>query len=257
MEANSTVIRHWEDVVFENRNKDYGAYLLRKAYAQRLMTGLGITVVLLSVLLSMQNFRPKKQVTREVPIPLGTSFDPLPPPSIKPQTPRNTIRQPQIRARNTQIIVTTEEVEETEVAAITEFVTDEGSDTGGVGFIEGTSTISLELAVRPTLPEVFDHAEVMPAYEGGNEAMMKFIQKRIRYPRPAIRQEIEGTVYVRFIVRGDGSVTDVEVIKGIHPDCDKEAMRVIALLPSWKGGSHNGRPVSVRMVLPIRFNLHQ
>lgn len=257
MEANSTVIRHWEDVVFENRNKDYGAYSLRKAYAQRLMTGLGVTVVLISMLLSMQNLRSKKKVTKEVPIPMGPTFDPLPPPSIKPQPPRNPERQPQASSRTRQIVVTTEEVAETEVEAITDFVSDEGTDTGGVGPIEGAGTIPVEIPVPATLPDIFDHAEIMPAYEGGMEAMMKFIQKKIRYPRAAIRQEIEGTVFVRFVVRGDGSVTDVQVIRGVHPDCDKEAMRVISMLPSWKGGSHNGRPVAVRMVLPIKFNLHQ
>lgn len=257
MEANSTVTRHWEDVVFENRNKDYGAYRLRKAYAQRLMTGLGVTIVLVSILLSMLNFRSKSQSMKEVPVPFGAPVEPLPPPSIKPQPPRNPVQRPPVRSANTQVLVTTDEVEETEVEAITDFVSSEGDDTGGVGPIEGAGTIPIEVPAAVTLPEIFDHAEIMPAYEGGMEAMMKFIQKKIRYPRTAIRQEIEGTVFVRFVVSGDGSVTDVQVVRGIHPDCDKEAMRVISMLPSWKGGSHNGRPVSVRMVLPIKFNLHQ
>ena len=255
MEANSTTIRHWEDVVFENRNRDYGAYLLRKAYAQRLMTGLGVTVVLVAILLSMQNFGSKKQIVKEIPVPDGTSYDPLPPPSIKPR-PRDPVPQRQTRSTNTQILVTTNEVEETEVDAITEFLSADGDDTGSVGVMEGTGIIPVEIPVVVALPETVDHAEVMPTYEGGMEAMMKFIQKKIRYPRPAIRQQIEGTVFVRFVVRGDGSVTDVQVIRGIHPDCDKEAIRVISMLPSWKGGSHNGRPVGVRMVLPIKFNLH-
>ena len=255
MEANSTVIRHWEDVVFENRNRDYGAYILRKAYAHRLMTGLGVTVVLLSVLLSMQNFGTKRSVTREIPIPDKGSYDPLPPPSIKPK-PRIPVPQRPVRSRSAQILVTTDEVDEPELEAITDFVTDAGEDTGPAGSIDGTGTIPVEIPVPVPLPEILDRAEVMPAYEGGVEAMMKFIQKNVRYPRTAIRQQIEGTVFVRFVVRGDGSVADVQVIRGIHRDCDNEALRVISMLPSWKGGSHNGRPVSVRMVLPIKFNLH-
>jgi protein TonB len=87
--------------------------------------------------------------------------------------------------------------------------------------------------------------------------MMKFLQKKIRFPKSPQRQGISGTVFVRFIVNGDGSVSDVEVLKGVHPDYDKEAMRVISLLPSWKGGRHNGMPVRVRMVLPIKFNVQQ
>ena len=254
MEANSTIFRHWEDVVFENRNRAYGAYLLRRAYAQRLMTGLGVTVVLVATLLSMQNFGAKKLIIKEVPVPEGGAFDPLPPPSIKPR-PRNPLPRRQPTSTNTQILVTTEEVEETEVEAIADFVSGEGDEVGSAGSLEGAGVVPVEIPVVVTLPEIVDHAEIMPVYEGGMEAMMKFIQRKIRYPRDAINQEIEGTVFVRFIVRGDGSVTDVRVIRGIHPDCDEEAVRVISMLPSWRGGSHNGRPVGVRMVLPIKFNL--
>jgi periplasmic protein TonB len=60
---------------------------------------------------------------------------------------------------------------------------------------------------------------------------------------------------VRFIVNGDGSISDVEVVRGVHPDYDKEAVRVISMLPSWKGGRHHGQPARVRMVIPLKFSL--
>lgn len=85
--------------------------------------------------------------------------------------------------------------------------------------------------------------------------MMKFIQKKMRYPSIARQQEIQGTVFVSFVVNGDGTISDVVVIRGIHPDCDKEAIRVVSLLPGWMGGKHNGNPVAVKMVLPITFSL--
>lgn len=255
MEATSTAIRHWEDLVFENRNKDYGAYLLRKAYARRLMIGLGVTIVIVIVLLSIHDLQGDKEINPVVP-PLAEGYDISPPPSIeRPKPPRSTARHPRPARQNTQVLVTKDSVPETEVAQIADFVSPDGNETGGYGIPDGEGVIPVEVPVAPALPGFVDIAEVMPSYEGGLEAMMKFIQKKIRYPRAPIRQRIEGTVYVRFIVRGDGSVTDVSVIKGVHPDYDKEAVRVISLLPAWKGGSHNGRPVSVRMVLPIKFSL--
>jgi protein TonB len=66
---------------------------------------------------------------------------------------------------------------------------------------------------------------------------------------------IEGIVYVSFLILGDGTVTDVKVLRGIHTDCDKEAVRVISKLPGWSGGKQGGIPVSVRMVLPVKFKL--
>jgi protein TonB len=105
-------------------------------------------------------------------------------------------------------------------------------------------------------PQIVDIAQTMPSYEGGLEAMMKFIRKKIHYPRSARQLNSEGTVYVQFVVTGDGTVTDVRIMRGFHPDCDREAQRVVAMLPAWKGGSNNGRPVSVRMVLPIKFSLN-
>jgi protein TonB len=154
------------------------------------------------------------------------------------------------------VLVTTDEVIEEEfVEAVEDLFTGDEFVLGEVGDVEGIGT---EPAIEPEPvkePPFLDVAEVMPQYEGGLEAMMKFIQKKIRYPSGPKRQQIDGTVYVRFVVNGDGSVSNVEVIKGVHPDYDKEAMRVISLLPAWKGGSHNGRPVGVRMVLPIKFRL--
>jgi periplasmic protein TonB len=96
---------------------------------------------------------------------------------------------------------------------------------------------------------------VMPRYEGGLQAMTKFIQKRLKYPNSARQIGMEGTVFVRFVIDTDGAVKDVEVIKGIYGDCDREAARVIALLAEWKPGMHNHLPVSVRMVLPINFKI--
>lgn len=257
MGSNATVIRHWEDVVFENRNKLYGAYLLRRAYSSRLMYGLGITIAIVALILSFQgNQREESIVIARPSVPDGEIKLRQPPSFKRERPPERQIRRPERTTQDRTVLVTRDEViPEAEVEEIEAYIEDGDFGLGEIGAVEGEGTIPVIDPEPVVEPMVRDFAEVMPHYEGGIEAMMKFIQKRIRYPRPAVSQQIEGTVFVRFLVNGDGSVSNVEVIKGLHPDCDREAVRVISMLPSWKGGSHNGRPVSVRMVLPITFNL--
>lgn|GEM_PF-399759 len=102
-------------------------------------------------------------------------------------------------------------------------------------------------------PQIYTDVEVVPEFPGGPDAMAKFVRKHLTYPRVAIRQKIEGIVYVHFIVAPDGSISQVRTIKGISRECDLEAERVIALMPKWKPGQLYGENVFVRFVLPIHF----
>ncbi len=123
--------------------------------------------------------------------------------------------------------------------------------------IEGTELGKTE-GIIPAIvepPTFTDFAEVMPVYEGGLSAMIKFLRKNLHYPSSARMTGIEGSVYIRFVIDGQGAVTDVEVIKGINGALDKEAIRVVAIMPRWKPGRQHNLPVNVRMVLPIKFKL--
>ena len=258
MDANSTVFRHWDDVVFENRNKSYGAYLLRRAYANRLLVGLGVTVMFVMVVLSLHSMRKENSHRPLEEPPLVADGRVIHPPPIVEAKPKRVVTPPrQTQNSNTTVLVTRDEVEEEDpIEDRVEYTSGEDFGSGDLGTPEGLGNIALLPEPEAIeLPRVFDVAEVMPQYEGGLEAMMKFIQKKIRYPRAPRQIGIEGTVIVRFVVNGDGSISDVQVLRGVHPDYDKEAVRVISMLPSWRGGSHNGRPVAVRMVLPIKFSL--
>ena len=97
-------------------------------------------------------------------------------------------------------------------------------------------------------------AETPPQYPGGYEEMAKFIGKNMRYPRAAIKKKIHGTVYVQFIVGPDGSIGEISTIKGISKECDKEAERVVSLMPKWIPGHRDGKNMSVRFVLPMKFS---
>ncbi len=103
--------------------------------------------------------------------------------------------------------------------------------------------------------EIFTIVEEQPGPSGGMGAFYSFVGKEMKYPRTAQRMGIEGKVFVQFVVDKDGSLTDVKAVKGIGGGCDEEAVRVIKNSPKWKPGKQRGRPVKVKMILPITFKL--
>jgi TonB family protein len=96
---------------------------------------------------------------------------------------------------------------------------------------------------------------VQPEFPGGIEKMYVFIRKELRYPEAAKAQRKEGKVYVEFVIEEDGRIVDPKVIRGLDPDMDAEAMRIVRAMPDWIPGSLDGRPLRTRMVLPISFRL--
>ena len=103
--------------------------------------------------------------------------------------------------------------------------------------------------------EPFIVVENMPEFPGGDQALMEFLAKNIKYPRRAKNIGIEGRVYLKFIVDVDGSISDIQVIKGIGAGCDEEAVRVLNMLPKFSPGKQRGMAVKVQMQLPVNFKL--
>jgi protein TonB len=110
---------------------------------------------------------------------------------------------------------------------------------------------------EPKQEEILDIAEVQPEFPGGTEALMKFIQANIKYPELERELGIEGKVYVGFVVMTTGEITNVKIMRGIKdaPNLDKEAIRIVKLMPRWIPGMNNGQKVNVRTIVPIRFSL--
>jgi protein TonB len=104
-------------------------------------------------------------------------------------------------------------------------------------------------------PDFFLFVEEDPVPAGGMQSFYQYLSKNLNYPKKAIRNGTEGKVYIQFIVNTDGSLTDLKVLKGISPECDQEALRVLSNAPKWNPGKQRGRPVRVRMSMPIVFNL--
>lgn len=97
--------------------------------------------------------------------------------------------------------------------------------------------------------------EEVASFPGGSDALSTFLKENTKYPAEAIKQNIEGTVYVKFIINREGGITNIEVVRSVHPLLDEEAKRVVKSMPNWEPGKQRGVPILVSQTLPINFVL--
>jgi TonB family protein len=119
--------------------------------------------------------------------------------------------------------------------------------------INETLTTTEEPAASDEKP--LDKVEIMPEFEGGKMELYKFMGLNIKYPQSCKDEEIEGIVYTSFVVSKTGEVQNIKIVKGVHPDMDAEAMRVLSMMPKWTPGKQDGKTVSVAYNMPINFKL--
>jgi protein TonB len=258
MKTVETQVRSMDDLIFENRNHEYGAYAVRKAYAGSVNRATAVTLGLAAAITAWSFI--KREVAVEPPLPVPnhpTEFlDQL---TVIPELQQRTRPTQQIQRRGDLPPVATADPIET-VEPVEMVAYQAGTNTEGEGeFVDGPITEGVIAEVEPIAAVVEDkvwlHTEVAAQYKGGMEAMVRFISKNMKYPSIARRMNIEGTVYVSFIVGKAGEILETTVIKGIDAACDAEAIRVINLMKNWSPGLQGGSPVKVRMVLPITFKL--
>ena len=103
--------------------------------------------------------------------------------------------------------------------------------------------------------EIFMFVEETAEFPGGDAARIKYLRDHIKYPEMAKESNIQGTVYLKFVVEKDGSITHIQVLRGIGGGCDEEAVRVIKNMPKWKPAKQRGRPVRLWFSMPIKFTL--
>ena len=125
--------------------------------------------------------------------------------------------------------------------------------------ILGFTTLTTARAQNTDTPccKVFQVVEQMPQFPGGQAAMMKFIADSLRYPSVACENRIEGRVVVQFVVDCEGNILNPLVVWSVDPLLDKEAIRVVKLMPKWIPGKQNGKPVNVIGLVPVIFKLHE
>ncbi len=250
----------WEDIVFENRNKEYGAYIIRTLYSRNLITACGIMLLLIALGFSYPTiaawFKSDDVVVEEKKLTTVVALDQPPPISETPPPPPKVEIPPPVKTiKYVAPKVTKEEVVEEEIPTIEEIKKTEVS----TETVEGPTEVVFEEPVKEVAEvednQVYTFVEQNAEFPGGTEAMYKFINKNVKYPAQARRMGTEGKVFVGFVINKDGSIVDVGIVKGISAECDKEAMRVVQLMPPWKAGKQNGKAVRVKFILPINFKL--
>lgn len=114
----------------------------------------------------------------------------------------------------------------------------------------------IEVEPEPEEEEIFMVVEDAPEFPGGINALLEYLKKNIKYPAICRDNNIQGRVIVSFVVNKDGKIVDPEVVKGVNPSLDKEALRVISTMPNWKPGYQRGKPVRVKYSVPVNFRLN-
>lgn len=122
---------------------------------------------------------------------------------------------------------------------------------------EKFTAVLLDDSLKVDVDEICIVVDVEPSFPGGPEAMSSWLQSQITYPESAIENNEQGTVYIRFIIRKDGTISNIDVRKGVSVALDQEAIRVISLMPKWTPGKLNGEFVNSYFTLPIAFRLSE
>lgn len=268
--------QEWRDLIFEGKNKKYGAYYLRKTSNKRhirallILLGLVALVILLPFLIETV-----KPDASEIEVEVGTTElsdlnlkkDEIPEEKII-EAPK-IVPPPQLRAAIQFIppkaVDKSEIKEEVEIATTDEVI--ESKAVVGTQNVEGDlkkGEILDDLEKVVVAPpkekekeEIFKAAEQPPTFPGGQAELMKYLSSNLRYPPAAAEQGIEGRVVVQFVVSKTGAISGVKILQSLHPSCDKEAERLIKSMPNWIPGKQNGNPVNVYYTIPIRFKLEQ
>ncbi len=253
-----TAANNLDEIVFRGRNKEYGAYAMRKNYKKIVTRSVIISSVILifSVLIPFLIFKQSYSANQDQQVSVDMmdmnkpKEEVAPPPP--PPPPEATVEQ---KAKFVAPIVVTDTTETTEInqddlnqTANTNVNTEEE-----VVVEEDNSNNVIEEVVETP---IFTVVEEMPSFPGGDESRIKFLTENIKYPQMAKESGISGTVYVTFVVDEKGKVADVRVLRGIGGGCDEEAVRVVKLMPPWNSGKQSGKAVRVQFNMPIRFTLN-
>ena len=273
--------REWCDLVFEGKNKDFGAYVIRTESTKRhnlavlwaLVGSLAVTALTFGLIQANKYLEERRlasqhdqtevfvDLTAEEPEPEKQIIEPEKPEVIPEEEVSATIKVTEL-----QIVEDAEVREEDEIVTIDEQIATDAS-AGTVTHLDGSTNKNIfiehrveikvepEPVAEPKTEEIFKSVEQMPQFPGGEAALMKFLASHINYPPMAAENNVQGKVIVQFVVDKTGKVGEVKVVRNVDKDLDNEAIRVCKALPKFTPGRQNGRPVSVWYTLPIQFKL--
>jgi len=248
----------FDDIVFEIRNKEYGAYKLRKKYNRTVLLALLIGSLIIATAIITPYINAKaaenksKKAERQVEIKLenlDTPNEQVAPPPPPPPPPTDVVQQ--------QAYVPPVVVDSIKPEDMQELMTADEAQTEIVNrdVVEVVEQVQQEVQEEEAEPEPFVVVEEMPMFPGGELELLKYIMAHTIYPEVAKENNIQGRVIIRFCVTAKGGVSQVSVLKGVDPELDKEAIRVVTALPAFKPGKQGGKPVPVWYMVPITFTL--
>ncbi len=270
------ISRDWTEMVFEGRNKEYGAYRLRKNVGKRNLYSL-ITIFIAALAIwggiSLVKFVESrtKSVAQTSVAELSALNQPKKKAEVKQQKkvkleqPEKVVERVKSSVKFTApVIKKDDEVKpEDELKTQDELMSTKTAigalDVKGNDDANG-EVLKLKEAVaqpepKPEVEKVFDVVEQMPSFPGGPSALMEWLSNNVKYPVVAQENGVQGRVVVSFVVERDGSITDVKVVRGVDPSLDKEASRVVRAMPRWIPGKQNGSAVRVKYNVPVAFRL--
>jgi periplasmic protein TonB len=263
-ESNATL----DDIIFKNKNHEYGAFELRKSYEKTMkrsfMFGSAIFISALLVSNIYANREPKEIYTfydggNDV---ILDNPKEEPPVVIPPKVEERVVDVP--TTEFLPPIITTDVVEDETPPTQETLSTAPASDATNVGnpddigapIEESTAKPEEIVNIKPAEDDrEFVIVEQIAQYPGGMQAMSEFLSKNLKYPQAAMRSGVSGKVFLSFGIDKNGNIYDVTVTKGIGFNCDEEAVRVVKAMPNWSPGKQSGRAVKSRFNLPIVFML--
>ena len=274
--------KEWCDLVFEGKNKDFGAYELRTTSVKRhnkavLYTLIGAALVIASVFgfMKVQQIMAERSIAdnaeqEEVLIDMSEADEPEPEenkveikqPEVLPEEVLNTVKVTELRIVEDEKVKSEDEIKSQDELKQTETAFGQKDNDKGTDDRNVTRELKTEVVVEKKTEvvetkkeEVFKSVEQMPTFPGGPAALMKYLSSHIQYPTMAQENNIQGKVVVQFVVTKTGEVGEVKVVRSVDKDLDREAVRVCKTLPKFVPGRQNGQAVAVWYTLPVQFKL--
>lgn len=270
------ISRDWTEMVFEGRNKEYGAYRLRKNAGKRNLYSL-ITIFIAALAIwggiSLVKFVESrtKSVAQTSVAELSALNQPKKKAEVKQQKkvkleqPEKVVERVKSSVKFTAPVIKKDDEVKPEDELKTQDELMNTKTAIGALDVKGNDdangeVLKLKEAVaqpepKPEVEKVFDVVEQMPSFPGGPSALMEWLSNNVKYPVVAQENGVQGRVVVSFVVERDGSITDVKVVRGVDPSLDREASRVVRAMPHWIPGKQNGSAVRVKYNVPVAFRL--
>ena len=266
----------WVDLVFEGKNQEYGAYVLRKETGKRnvkaliwVLIGIAIIFAIAYANLAIQNAIKSNQ-TIDTDVELSKLAQKKEAKVERKEPVKVEMEQKVVEKVKSSVKFTAPEIKKDDEVKPEDEIKSQDDlsktntaigtfDVKGNDEAEGEVLKAKEVVVdeKPKEEEtkVFDVVEEMPQFPGGPSALFEYLSKNIKYPVVAEENGIQGRVIATFVVERDGSISDVKVIKSVDPSLDKEAIRVLKSMPKWIPGKQNGSAVRVKYTVPVTFRL--